>query len=106
MTIPRLYATIEWYKKPRRCYQQPGARQPLIAKGSDCMSHRTCENCKSATRSNATAYKNGYRDGYQKAHEELAEHEAKIYSVAFHSGFRAGNHAANQTIEKPGWAEK
>ena len=43
MTIDRLYATIEGYKKPRRCYQQPGARQPLKAIGSDCMSHRTCE---------------------------------------------------------------
>jgi len=43
MTIERLYAIIEGYKKPRRCYQQPGARQPLIR--SDCMSNRTCFLC-------------------------------------------------------------
>ena len=55
---------------------------------------------------NAAPYKQGWIDGYQAAHDQYKEHEARLYSVAFHSGFKAGNHMANQSIEKPGWAEK
>ena len=54
----------------------------------------------------AAAYNQGWHDGYQAAHDSYQEHEARIDAVAFASGFKAGNHAANQSTEKPGWAEK